>query len=82
MFSCSSFRGTELRASFDLPPELAKETTDEPVPFSHDLQGFAHLVHLAFQSDQQNGPKSLEFFLVFVFLFLACLGTSHQAMMN
>jgi hypothetical protein len=82
MFSCSSFRGAGLRASFDLPPELAKETADEPIPFSHDLQGLTHLVHFAFQPDQQNGSKSFEFFLVFVFLFLACLGTSHQAMMD
>jgi hypothetical protein len=82
MFSCSSSRGTGPRASFDLPPELAKETADEPVPFSHDLQGLTHFVHFAFQPDQQNGSKSFEFFLVFVFLFLACLGTSHQAMMN
>jgi hypothetical protein len=82
IFSCGSFSGTGLCASFDLPPELAKETADDPIPFSHDLQGLTHLVHFAFQSDQQNGSKSFEFFFVFVFLFLACLGTSHQAMMN
>jgi hypothetical protein len=74
--SCSGVAVIEMGASFDLPSKLAKETADEPVPFSYDPEGLAHLVHFALQPDQQNGSEAFELSLVFVFFFLACLSAS------